>query len=202
MAVVAIVAALAGALLARTLFAPPQVALRQFALQSGTEILPPRPLAAFALVDQDNKPFNRDRLQGKWTLMFLGFANCGDICPTTMAMLASTVKELSDLPEAERPRVVFVSVDPQRDTPEVLSKYVKAFDPSFIGVTGAQADVDAFSLSLGAPSGIRQLEVGYAVDHSGSVFAINPRGEFQALFSPPHTAATLAADYRILAAQR
>lgn len=194
----AIVAALTGALLARTFFAP----TAPTPLQSGTEIVPPRPLSSFALIDHNAQRFAREQLQGRWSLLFFGFASCGDICPTTMAMLASTVKSLDDLPEAQRPRVVFVSVDPKRDTPQVLNTYVKSFHPDFIGVTGAQADVDAFSLSLGAPSGIRPLEVGYAVDHSGSVFAINPRGEFQAIFSPPHTAAALAADYRILATQR
>lgn len=195
---VAIVAALAGALLARTFLSPSAPA----SLQSGTEIVPPRPLQSFALIDHNAKPFAREQLEGKWSLLFFGFASCGDICPTTMAMLSSTVKSLDDLPEAQRPRVVFVSVDPKRDTSQVLSAYVKSFHPDFLGVTGAQADVDAFSLSLGAPSGIRPLEVGYAVDHSGSVFAINPRGEFQAVFSPPHTAAALAADYRTLVTRR
>ena len=192
---VAIVAALAGALLARVFLAP----TAPTPLQSGTEIAPPRPLDSFALVDHEGKPFAIERLQGKWTLLFFGFASCGDICPTTMALLASTANSLTDLPEAQRPRVVFVSVDPKRDSAEVLSKYVQSFHADFIGVTGAQTDVDAFSMSLGAPSGIRQLEFGYAVDHSSSVFAINPRGEFQAIFSPPHTVAALAADYRLLA---
>lgn len=194
-AAVAILAALTGALLARTFFAPSAPT----PIASGTEIVPPRPLESFALVDHNAEPFARERLQGKWSLLFFGFASCGDICPTTMAMLSATVKSLDDLPEAQRPQVVFVSVDPKRDSAQVLTAYVKSFHPDFIGVTGAQVDVDAFSLSLGAPSGIRPLEIGYAVDHSGSVFAINPRGEFQAIFSPPHSAATLAADYRILA---
>jgi protein SCO1/2 len=95
--------------------------------------------------------------------------------------------------------VVFVSVDAKRDTPDVLKTYIKNFDPAFVAVTGAQADLDAFTKSVGVPSAIRPLtNGGYAVDHYAGILAFNPQGELSALFSAPHAVAALASDYRVL----
>jgi len=192
---VAIVAALAGVLLARNVL----LQSAPVALSSGTRLQPPRPLAPFALVDQYEVAFDNARLRGRWSWLFFGFANCGDVCPTTLALLATTAKSLGDLPATSRPQIVFVSVDAQRDTPQVLQGYVKNFDPTIIGVTGAQTALDAFTKDLGMPSAIRPLENGsYAVDHSASILAMNPQGELAAVFSAPHTVQALAADYRAL----
>ncbi len=193
---VGIVAAIAGALLARSVFQNPSTPL---ALKVGTVLQPPRALPNFAFVDHNGQRFDNERLRGRWSLVFFGFVNCADICPTTLTVIGSTVKAVADLPVAQRPQAVFVSVDAKRDTPEVLKAYVKNFAPALIGVTGAQADLDAFTKALGIPSAIRPLESGYAVDHSAAILAINPQGEWRALFSPPHTVAALARDYRALA---
>ena len=197
--VIGIVAGLVGALLARQLLQP----AAPLALATGTVIQPPRPLPDVALVDQHGAPFSVDRLQGRWHLMFFGFTHCGDICPTTLALLAATTKSLSDVPAEQRPQVVFVSVDAKRDTPDVIAKYLGNFDASFIGITGTQADLDAFTGALGVPSGIRMFDNGsYAVDHSAAILATNPNGQLRALFSPPHTVATLATDVRELLKER
>jgi protein SCO1/2 len=121
-----------------------------------------------------------------------------------LALLANTVKTVGDLPAAQQPQVFFVSVDAKRDTPEVLNTYVKHFDPSFVGVTGTQANLDDFTASLGVPSAIRLFDNGsYAVDHYAGVLAFNPQGELRALFSAPLTAEGLANDYRsLVGAQR
>ncbi len=196
-AAVGIVAALAGALLACGV---PQSPSASVALQNGTMIDPPRPTQSFALVDQNDAPFDNTRMNGHWTLMLFGFTNCGDVCPTTLAMLASVTKSLTDLPAAQRPQVVFVSVDATRDSSQVMKAYLQHFDPSFIGVTGAQADLDTFARSLGIASAIRPLDNGgYAVEHSASILAFNHHGEMRALFSPPQTVASLTSDYKRLA---
>jgi protein SCO1 len=88
-------------------------------------------------------------------------------------------------------------VDPQRDTPEQLAKYVKFFSPSFTGITGTQDAVDEFTRQMGVPVAITRLAGGsYTVDHSASIFLINPAGEMRALFSMPHTPKLIADDYR------
>ncbi|MBC7984873.1 MAG: SCO family protein [Candidatus Obscuribacterales bacterium] len=193
---VGIVAAIAGALLASNVFQNPSAAP---ALKVGTVLQPPRPLPDFVFVDHNGQRFDNERLRNRWSLVFFGFVNCADVCPTTLTVLGSTIKALADLPVAQRPQAVFVSVDAKRDTAELLKAYVNNFDPAMIGVTGAQPDLDAFTKALGIPSAIRPLDSGYAVDHSAAIIAINPQGEWRALFSPPHTVDGLASDYRALA---
>jgi protein SCO1/2 len=197
-AVVAIVAVAAGMLLARALTMRAPQATRA-ALASGTMLTPARPLPEFAFVDHAGQPFGPDRLHGRWSLLFFGFTSCPDVCPTTLGLLAQVEKQLSDLPPEERPQVVLVSVDPQRDTPEQLASYVKFFSPSFIGVTASQASIKEFTRSMGVPVAIKPTGEGrYTVDHSAAVFAIDPAGEWRALFSPPHSPDALAADLRRL----
>ena len=193
--VVAIVAASLGVFVARSLFSPPA----PLVLQSGTVLKPPKPIPSFALTDHNGQPFTNAQLRGRWSLLFFGFANCGDICPTTLTLMASVKKSLSDLPSEQQPQLVFVSVDPGRDTPERLKLYVANFHADFIGVTGAQTDVDAFTKSLGVPSAIRPMpEGGYAVDHYAGILATDRNGDLHALFGAPHTLAALTADYRAL----
>ena len=199
LAALGIVAAAAGVLLARFLFAPAAAPV----LATGTLLTPPRPLPTFNLIDQTGAAVEPERLQGNWSLMFFGFTHCGDICPTTLALLATTARSLNDLPRDEQPQIVFVSVDPGRDTPEVIAKYLANFDPAFVGLTGEQTDLESFTRALGVPSAIRMFENGsYAVDHSAAILAVNPRGELRAIFSPPHTVAALATDYRSLVSDR
>jgi len=170
-------------------------------LVAGTAISPARPLPPMHFIDQAQHPFDANRLKGHWTFMFFGFTNCPDVCPTTLAMLAQVEKQLADLPQAQRPQVVFVSVDPERDTPEKIASYVKFFSPDFSGVTAPTSEIAAFTAAMGVPVAINKTaDGGYTVDHSGAVFLINPQGEWRALFSPPHQAKIIAADYRNLVA--
>jgi protein SCO1/2 len=199
LAAVGIVAALAGALLARNMLqARSNARANAPVLASGTLIEPAKLIPSFTLIDQDNSQFTPDRLHARWTLMFFGFTNCGDVCPTTLTLLASVSKSLANLPEQLRPQIVFVSVDAQRDSPQVIKEYLRHFDPDFVGVTGKQSDLDAFTQALGVPSAIRSTDNGYAVDHSASILTFNPRGAMQAIFSPPHAVDTLARDFRTL----
>jgi len=194
-ALVAIVAIGAGVLLARAVF--DRSSSTDLGLAVATVISPPRPLPEFALIDQAGAPFDASRFQGRWTLVFFGFTRCPDVCPTTLAMLAQVEKLVAASPAAIAPQVVLVSVDPERDTPEALAKYVKFFSPTFTGVTGSVTAIDAFTRALGIPVARSPLPNGdYTVDHSAAILLFDPQGAMHALFSAPHTAATIAADYR------
>jgi protein SCO1/2 len=154
-------------------------------------------LPQFALIDHRNQPFTSENLRGEWTFLFFGFTHCPDICPTTLQMLSQVAKGLSDLPEEQRARVVLISVDPKRDTPEQLSKYVSFFNPDFTGVSGSEAALNDFTRQLGVPVAISAGEAeAYTVDHSAAIFLIDPSGSIRALFSPPHSAQAIADDYR------
>jgi protein SCO1 len=193
-AVVAIVALGAGLLLSRALLSrTPQ------ALATGTVLAPPRPLPAMAFTDQDGAAFDESRLQGRWSLLFFGFTSCPDVCPNTLALLAQVEKLLADLPPERRPQIVLVSVDPKRDTPEQLAKYVKYFSPTFIGIRAEEPHIDEFTRGLGVPVARTPTgDSGYTVDHSGAVFAIDPSARLRALFSPPLEPVALAEDLRRL----
>jgi len=201
--VVAIVLAgvLAGAAAAqfflRTKGAPPD--LEQAVLFSETRALP-----GFALIDQAGHPFGPEQLRGHWTLLFFGFVNCPDVCPTTLATLAAVRESLADLPDAERPTVTLVSVDPGRDTPAVLAHYVAHFDPSFSGITGSAEEINGLASAFGVAViiGPAAADGSYAVDHSAAIFLVDPEGRIAALFGTPHEAGTIARDFRRIAAAR
>jgi protein SCO1/2 len=172
------------------------------ALEQATAFQEPRALPAFELVDQAGRPFGPARLRGQWTLVFFGFVNCPDICPTTLATLASVRKALGDLPEADRPGVAFVSVDPGRDTPALIGRYVGHFDPAFVGATGSPDAIEALTRSLGVAVLLGPADAGgnYAVDHSAAVFLVDPDARVAALFNTPHEAGAIARDYRRIVA--
>lgn len=163
-----------------------------------------RALPEFALVDHAGQPFGPERLRGQWTFLFFGFVNCPDVCPTTLATLAAARKSLADLPGDLRPAVALVSVDPDRDTPDVLAPYVTHFDRSFTGLTGTRESVGALTGGLGVAVmvGPADADGNYSVDHTAAIFLVDPDGRVAALFSGPHEAGTIARDYRRIVAAR
>jgi protein SCO1/2 len=169
--------------------------------RSATLLPQPRPLTDFALVDHHGEPFTLSRLQGAWTFMFFGYTFCPDICPTTMVMLNSVMKRLATQPDIQRDtRVVFISVDPERDTPARLAEYVPHFNADFLGVSGPASALPGLTGQLGilyqrniAPEG--ESEAGYLVDHTASILLLDPRGRWTAIFSAPHNAEAIAEDY-------
>lgn len=192
---VIIIAFLAGVLAAmytrRTAVEPPPL--------EATVLPLPRALPAFNLIDHAGMPFGPDRLAGHWTFLFFGFTHCPDVCPTTLTTLATAVHALDDLPPEQRPHVVLVSVDPERDTSEILARYVTAFDPSFLGVTGEPGAIATFAEALGiAHAKVPLPEGGYTVDHTAAVLLLDPAGRLAAVFTPPHRGATIARDYRTI----
>jgi protein SCO1/2 len=196
-AVVAIVAIAGGMLLSRMLLDRSGGPV----LAKATLLEPARPLPPLSFIDEQGQPFGPERLRGHWSILFFGFTHCPDVCPTTLALLAQVEKQLTDLPTEQRPQIILMSVDPQRDKPAQLARYVKSFSPSFTGVTGEQEAMHEFALKLGVPVAITQLPGGgYTVDHSAAIFVIDPSGALRALSSTPHNVPIIASDYRSIVA--
>jgi protein SCO1/2 len=152
-------------------------------------VLPgPAPLPEFSLVDQAGNTITGDSFRGQWDLLFFGFTHCPDICPATLQVLATARSQLAAAGQAPLPRIVLVSVDPERDTPELMGKYVDYFGDGNLGITGSIDELRKLTSGLGIYFE-KQPGQGddYAVDHSAAVLLINPDGEFHALFSSPHT---------------
>ena len=155
----------------------------------------PRQLPPFQLQDQDGHPFSRAQLKGHWTLLFFGYTNCPDVCPLTLAEVKGFYSRLAGTSYKADTRVVFVSVDPKRDTPDKLKRYVKYFHPAFVGVTGSREQLDQLTRELGIFYAYRGEGDDYSVDHSATIALLDPNGDFRALFSAPHTADGLTSDY-------
>lgn len=189
---VAVLAALAGMWLARE--RPPE----RLELEHATVFPAPRPLPGFTLTDHAGARFGPQRLQGGWHFLFFGFTHCPDVCPSTLSALTSARRQLADLPPGERPGVVLVSVDPQRDTVERLAEYVAFFDPDFIGVTGDQAVLAELTRQLGVAVVVGEPDAAgnYTIDHTGTLFLVDPQGRVAAVFGMPHTPDGIAHDYR------
>jgi protein SCO1/2 len=157
---------------------------------------PPREFGDFALIDHRGAPFTPDAFKGRWTLVFFGFTNCPDVCPTTMAFLSQFIDELEGT-EAEDTAVVMVSVDPARDTVEQLASYVPYFNPDFTGVTGEFLDLFRFATALNTPfRKVAGQGEDYQVDHSANVVLINPRGHYHGFFKAPLDLAKMKVTYR------
>jgi protein SCO1/2 len=160
-------------------------------LASGTWLPQAKPLADFHLLDETGRPFTRADLAGTPSLVFFGFTHCPDVCPTTLLKLAQVRKRAA----VAGLRVLFVSVDPQRDTPAVLGMYVHAFDPQFHGLTGDAAAIAQVAANFGVVASRVDLPGGdYTMDHSAVVFLVNDGARIAAIFTPPFEVAAIAAD--------
>lgn len=156
----------------------------------------PRQVKAFELTSHKGEAFTNKDVQGQWTLVFFGFTFCPDVCPTTLAFLNQVMRNMEDDGLRQSTKIVMVSVDPARDTPEKLAQYVPFFNPEFVGVTGEFLKIHSFATNLNAP--FRKVPGGgknYNVDHSAYVFLLNPRGDFQGFFKPPFAAEKFLVDY-------
>jgi protein SCO1/2 len=167
-------------------------------LLAGTYLSPQRALPDFSLIDAHGRAFGIANLKGSWSMLFFGYTNCPDFCPTTLTLLASMEKRLRAAEAAVRPQVIFMSVDAKRDTPAQLAQYVPYFDRDFIGITAArQTDIAAVAAKLGVSVIITPKPDGtYSVDHSGEIFVVNPRGEIAAILTGPFTVDELTTDFQ------
>jgi protein SCO1/2 len=159
-----------------------------------------RELEDFALSDQQGQTYTLDNLRGQWSLIFFGYSYCPDICPMTLYLLNQVDALVNAGNPANPVEIVFVSVDPERDTSDRLKEYVEYFNPRFTGLTGARQQIDRLVNSLGVYYRKQESSDGktYLVDHSAGLFLINPAGKPQALFSAPHMAENLARDILLI----
>jgi protein SCO1 len=179
----ALCAALAGFLLAA------EVDSSRPVLASGTWLSEAKPVADFHLIDSQGRPFTRAALLGRPTLVYFGFTHCPDECPDTLTALARVRKQAA-VPGLQ---VIFVTVDPDRDTPAVLAGYLRHFDPTFLGITGDPAELRRFAASLGI--GITRVNLpggGYDFDHTMAILLFDSSAREVGVFTPPFDARKLA----------
>jgi protein SCO1/2 len=145
-----------------------------------------RAMPDFQLVDHNNQTFTSENLIGHWSLVFVGYTYCPDICPTTLAELKSIYSELQKIPTDFPIQVVLMSVDPKRDTPERLNEYINFFHPDFIAVSGEHVQLFPLVRSMGMMYSMSEStdNPNYLVDHSSSVVVVNPKAQVVGRFKP------------------
>lgn len=155
------------------------------ALELARMLPTPREIPAFSLSGADGAVVDPAALRGRWTLVFIGFTHCPDVCPTTLAELGQAERRWSEaLPEAERPRILFVSIDPERDTPELAQEYAGHFTRTGLAATGSVPALEAFARSLSMVfMKVPQGET-YTMDHSSQVALLDPEARFAGFIRP------------------
>ena len=160
-----------------------------------------KPLAEFILVDDEKGVFDLGSLTSRWSFIFFGFMYCPDICPTTLYDLSLVKKEMLAKGINEREiQFVFISVDPARDKAAQIQRYVKYFDPDFVGATGSVGQLTNLTRQLGAPfrAEPETADNVYEVTHSSAIYLVDPLGRYTGIISPPFVAADLAAQFSTL----
>ena len=164
-------------------------------------------LTPFQLTDQDSNSFSLENFTGQWSLVFFGFTACPDVCPITMSELAQAYRQMESQPDQPLPQVVFVSVDPERDSIAAIKEYVQQFNSDFIGLTGSDSEIANIAAQFFVAYGKvdesmmgmdhemqemedshenHEMEAGdYMMNHNIHVSLVNPEGELIAIVRPP-----------------
>lgn len=163
----------------------------------------PRPIPDFHLTQADGQALTLADWRGHWTVVYFGYTHCPDVCPTTLATFKQVWKDLGARGLADKLRFDFISVDPQRDTPDVLRRYVDYFDPTFIAATGVDEQLQPLTRALGltysrTTDANGKIEVG----HSAAAIIVDPHGREAGIFRPPFVAKAIADDLAALSAGR
>lgn len=175
---------------------------------------PDKPLPSFSLIDHNNNKFDNNNLKGQWSLVLFIYTHCPDVCPTELFDMSRLKKFIIKNKKITAPRVIAITFDPLRDTPEIMKTYVTNFDKDFIGVSGEQAQIDKLIKPFGAyyerviydkdgkqvtlkatdklPE--NALKEGYIINHTAWVYLINPEGQIFAGFPSPHKPSAMAKD--------
>ncbi|WP_373870153.1 SCO family protein [Azorhizobium oxalatiphilum] len=167
-----------------------------------TMLMPSRPAGTaslvggpFQLVDQDAKPVSESALKGHPTLVFFGFTHCPDVCPTALFEISEIFRSLG--PDADKARAVFITVDPERDTPEVMKSYISSFAPQLRGYTGTPAQVETVKKAYRVFSRKVPLDGGdYTMDHTAVIYLMDKDGSFIAPFNTKRAPAEAAAELK------
>jgi protein SCO1/2 len=151
----------------------------------------------FALTEPDGTTITEQSYRGKWLVIFFGYTSCPDICPTTMMELAQAFQRLG--PQAAGVQAVFISVDPQRDKPDLLAEYLKSFDPRFVGLTGSSTQISAAAKSFNVFYERHDADDGnYTYDHSSYLYLVDPAGQLVAALASDRGSEQIAAALRSL----
>jgi protein SCO1/2 len=153
------------------------------------------------LIGTDGESFTIEALQGNWVLMYFGYTYCPDFCPSTLTDWRLIKRDLAE--DGDGLDFLLVSVDPNRDTPELLNRYVSRFDETFLAATGDVADLAVFAESMGAFFASQETTEGgyYAVDHTASTFLLDPEGRFVTVYAFGTPPSVIATDLRLKLAQ-
>ncbi len=148
----------------------------------------PKPLQHIQLTDKNEQKLTAEHLKGQWTLLFFGYTYCPDVCPTTMTDMQVLHQQIRSK-GLEPPQVLLVSVDPERDTPAQLKKWIGFFNPEFQAATGTPNALEAMAREVGAAYFIGDHQPGdtnYPVDHTAAIFLLDPQARLYGLFTSPH----------------
>lgn len=168
---------------------------------SGSLFNPPVPIPDFELTDSHDQPFALRNQPADYTLVFFGYTFCPDVCPLT---LADIKKALTGLPGSERVRVIFISVDPERDTPTALQEYLAHFDPAYIGLTGTPEALKQAMAPFGAYAEREEVPnsaAGYLMNHTASLYLLDPHQDILLTYSFGFDPAGLRGDLAYLLKQ-
>ena len=164
------------------------------------------PAPELRLVDQHGQPFDGTRLKGKVSAIFFGYTHCPDVCPATLALFARARAQLAGSGGAEGVQFIFVTVDPERDGPEEVRRYVELFDPAIVGLTGTPEQIRAVTQAWGIA--VQKVPLSsqdpgaYTVTHSAAVLLVDRRGRVRVRLPFGASAEDLAHDLRLLAGER
>lgn len=152
------------------------------------------PLDDFNLTADDGTSFNLETLKGQWNLLFFGYTHCPDVCPLTLHQLGQAKKALNESMQNSL-NIIMISVDPDRDSTEILHQYVNSFNQKVIGATGTINEINKLTSQLGIFHMANKEEgQNYSVSHSAAVVMINKNAEFHAVFSAPHSTENFITD--------
>jgi len=157
------------------------------------------PVEPHSLSLQNGVTLSTAHLRGKWTFLFFGYTYCPDICPTTLARLTGVANELETVGWNDNEyQVMFVSIDPERDTLDHIDRYLEYFDSRFIGATAEDENLTEFAKQFGATyyRADSTSPDSYLMAHTSSIFLIDPKGRYVATFSPPHDHKHIAAEFQ------
>ena len=153
----------------------------------------------FALTAPDGRTVTDRTYRGRWLLVYFGYRSCPDLCPTTLADVAATLKALG--PDAADLQPLFITLDPERDTPELMGDYVQSFDPRIVGLTGPRHEIDAVVQAYGVYSSRHETPSSAPddlVDHSNYIYLMNPQGAFVRAFDSEWSGERIASTLRAI----
>ncbi len=164
-------------------------------LATGKILVRPMEIDQFELIDQNNAAFNNKSLEGGWTVVFFGYTNCPDVCPTTIYKLAEIKNVIKEKLPSTDFNTVLVTLDPDRDSAKRLDEYIGYFDETMLGVTGTYENIQSFTSSLSVFYQRINKEEGYDFNHTASIFIFDKNGLLFATMSPANTIGELTEDF-------